>query len=47
VFLDAWRGASMFAQDESKQQYFVTRKDYEEYGSDYMKEHGLGNIIQK
>lgn len=45
--LDAWKGAAMFAQDKSKQQYFVTRKEYEEYGADYMKEHGLGNIIQK
>ncbi|KAG2230003.1 hypothetical protein BDF21DRAFT_422391 [Thamnidium elegans] len=45
--LDAWRGAAMFAQDQSKTQYFITRSDYEEYGSEYMKEHGLGNIIQK
>lgn len=45
--LDAWKGAAMFAQDKTKQQYFVTKKEYEEYGSDYIKEHGLGNIIQK
>ncbi|CAO3614941.1 unnamed protein product [Mucor hiemalis] len=45
--LDAWKGAALFAQDKTKQQYFVTKKEYEEYGSDYIKEHGLGNIIQK
>ncbi|PHZ16032.1 actin-like ATPase domain-containing protein [Rhizopus microsporus ATCC 52813] len=42
--LDAWRGAAMFGQDNTNKQYFVTRKEYEEYGSDYLKEHGLGNI---
>ncbi|CEG69759.1 hypothetical protein RMATCC62417_05776 [Rhizopus microsporus] len=42
--LDAWRGAAMFSQDNTNKQYFVTRKEYEEYGSDYLKEHGLGNI---
>lgn len=45
--LDAWRGAAMFAQDKTKNQYFVSKQEYEEYGSDYIKEHGLGNIIQK
>ncbi|KAI8988523.1 hypothetical protein BDF20DRAFT_337377 [Mycotypha africana] len=45
--LDAWKGAAMFAQDASKEQFFITKKEYEEYGSDYIKEHGLGNIIQK
>lgn len=45
--LDAWKGAAMFAQDEEKKQYFITKQEYEEYGSDYIKEHGLGNIIQK
>ncbi|OAD08703.1 hypothetical protein MUCCIDRAFT_188150 [Mucor lusitanicus CBS 277.49] len=45
--LDAWRGAAMFAQDQTKTQYFVSKQEYEEYGSDYIKEHGLGNIIQK
>lgn len=34
----------MFGQDNTNKQYFVTRKEYEEYGSDYLKEHGLGNI---
>lgn len=45
--LDAWRGAAMFGRDDTKKQYFVTREEYDEYGSDYIKEHGLGNIIQK
>ncbi|KAG0784336.1 hypothetical protein G6F57_012168 [Rhizopus arrhizus] len=42
--LDAWRGAAMFGQDGLNEKYFVTRKEYEEYGSDYLKEHHLGNI---
>lgn len=42
--LDAWRGAAMFGQDESNKQSFVTRQEYEEYGTEYLKEHGLGNI---
>jgi actin-related protein 5 len=45
--LDAWRGAAMFAEDETKTKHFITKQEYEEYGSDYIKEHGLGNIIQK
>ncbi|KAI9478375.1 MAG: hypothetical protein EXX96DRAFT_595711 [Benjaminiella poitrasii] len=45
--LDAWKGAAMFAKDETKKQYFVTKQEYEEFGSDYIKEHGLGNVIQK
>ncbi|KAG1172524.1 hypothetical protein G6F70_006409 [Rhizopus microsporus] len=42
--LDAWRGAAMFGQDNTNKQYFVTRKEYEEYGSDYLKEHGLAGF---
>lgn len=34
----------MFGQDGLNEKYFVTRKEYEEYGSDYLKEHHLGNI---
>lgn len=45
--LDAWRGAAMFGRDETKKQFFVSRREYDEYGSEYIKEHGLGNIIQK
>ncbi|KAI7906081.1 actin-like protein arp5 [Cokeromyces recurvatus] len=45
--LDAWKGAAMFARDESNKDYFITKQEYEEYGSDYIKEHGLGNVIQK
>ncbi|KAI8978476.1 hypothetical protein BDB01DRAFT_726371 [Pilobolus umbonatus] len=44
MVLDAWKGASMFAKDESSKQYFITRGDYDEFGSDYMIEHGLGNV---
>ncbi|KAI8075401.1 uncharacterized protein B0P05DRAFT_580053 [Gilbertella persicaria] len=45
--LDAWRGAAMFAQEESNKQSFITKQEYQEYGPEYMKEHGLGNVVQK
>ncbi|KAI8337817.1 hypothetical protein EDC96DRAFT_450184 [Choanephora cucurbitarum] len=44
--LDAWKGAAMFAQEQANKQYFVTKQEYLEYGSEYMKEHGLGNVLQ-
>lgn len=45
--LDAWRGAAMIAQDRNYTGLTVTRKEYEEYGGDYIKEHGLGNLFLK
>lgn len=45
--LDAWRGMQKWSfTDEAKQSY-VTRKEYEEYGPEYIKEHGLGNVSLK
>ncbi|KAF7732280.1 Nuclear actin-protein involved in chromatin remodeling [Apophysomyces ossiformis] len=44
--IDAWRGAAMFAQDPSYQQYRVSKQEYEEYGGEYIKEHGLGNLAR-
>ncbi|KAG0169111.1 Nuclear actin-protein involved in chromatin remodeling [Apophysomyces sp. BC1034] len=42
--LDAWRGAAMFAQDPTSQQYRVSKQEYEEFGGEYIKEHGFGNL---
>ncbi|CAL8581431.1 Actin-related protein 5 [Xanthoria parietina] len=41
--LDAWRGAAQWAAGAESNQRFVTREDYQEKGSEYMKEHNLGN----
>lgn len=42
--LDAWKGAASWAKDKSRVgRAYVTRQEYEEKGSDYMKEHELGN----
>lgn len=44
--LDAWKGMAKFSRDEtSYNQSFITKRDYEEYGPDYIKEHKLGNIL--
>ncbi|KAL9604385.1 MAG: hypothetical protein Q9219_000573 [cf. Caloplaca sp. 3 TL-2023] len=43
--LDAWRGAAQWAAAPKSRQNFVTREDYHEKGSEYMKEHNLGNAI--
>jgi actin-related protein 5 len=45
--LDAWHGAAGWAGAASGaklRQASVTRQEYEEMGSDYMKEHDLGNV---
>ncbi|KAI9027581.1 putative chromatin remodeling complex subunit [Phycomyces nitens] len=44
--LDAWRGAAMVALDAKFKNMSVSRKEYEEYGGEYIKEHGLGNIFR-
>ncbi|KAL8705154.1 MAG: hypothetical protein Q9201_001721 [Fulgogasparrea decipioides] len=41
--LDAWRGAAQWAAAPESSQGFVTRQEYEEKGSDYIKEHNFGN----
>lgn len=46
--LDSWHGMYKWANNEqdSKNGY-VTKEDYEEYGAEYIKEHGLGNVSLK
>ncbi|KAL0078787.1 hypothetical protein J3Q64DRAFT_1638036 [Phycomyces blakesleeanus] len=44
--LDAWKGAAMVALDEKFKNIRVSKKEYEEYGGEYIKEHGLGNIFR-
>ncbi|KAI3653551.1 hypothetical protein MP228_001498 [Amoeboaphelidium protococcarum] len=45
--LDAWRGASKWALDHltnKNQKVFITRKQYEECGADYLQEHQCSNL---
>ncbi|QLG72535.1 hypothetical protein HG535_0D02430 [Zygotorulaspora mrakii] len=43
--LDCWKGMAKFANNEVDfKKGFVTRKEYEEYGPEYIKEHNLGNV---
>ena len=42
---DGFNGAKHFAnQFISEDKYFLTRKDYEEYGDEYLKEHVCSNV---
>ncbi|KAI3405981.2 ARP5 [Candida oxycetoniae] len=41
--LDAWHGMSKWANSEDSKDAYVTRAEFEEYGPEYIKEHGLGN----
>jgi actin-related protein 5 len=45
--LDSWKGAARWATKESKDFYKVSvnRKEYEECGGDYLKEHRFSNIL--
>lgn len=44
--LDAWRGAASWASDKARSgKSFITRADYDEKGSEYLKEHDLGNAF--
>ncbi|KAL8720408.1 MAG: hypothetical protein Q9225_002728 [Loekoesia sp. 1 TL-2023] len=43
--LDAWRGAAQWASAPKSSQCFVTKEEYQEKGSEYMKEHNLGNAV--
>ncbi|KAL8849313.1 MAG: hypothetical protein Q9221_005723 [Calogaya cf. arnoldii] len=43
--LDAWRGAAQWAAGAESNQRFVSREEYQEKGSEYMKEHNLGNSM--
>lgn len=40
--LDAWRGIAKWSLDEKA---YVTRKEYDEFGSEYIKEHTWGNPL--
>ncbi|RLV95355.1 Actin-related protein 5 [Spathaspora sp. JA1] len=42
--LDAWHGMQMWSESEECQNGYVTKEEYEEYGAEYIKEHGLGNV---
>lgn len=42
--LDAWKGAAQWARETEHQQHFVSRDEYQEKGSEYMKEHDQGNL---
>jgi actin-related protein len=41
--LDAWQGASIFAQDSENHRHYLTRQQYHEMGADYIVEHVYGN----
>lgn len=41
--LDAWKGAAQWAAERESRKNFFTRQEYNEKGSDYLKEHHLGN----
>ncbi|KAG8530053.1 uncharacterized protein KY384_005535 [Bacidia gigantensis] len=42
--LDAWKGAAAWAKEPGFKAASVSRAEYDERGSEYMKEHNLGNI---
>ena len=42
--LDAWKGAANWAREPGYKTASVSRAEYEEKGSEYMKEHNLGNV---
>ncbi|KAK6460080.1 vacuolar targeting, actin-related protein [Scheffersomyces coipomensis] len=41
---DAWRGMKKWSSSEECESSYISKADYEEYGPDYIKEHGLGNV---
>lgn len=44
---DAWHGAAMVARNAAFKKYAISRREYEEYGGEYIKEHGLGNVFRR
>lgn len=44
---DAWRGMQKWSFTEEAEKSYVTRQEYEEYGPEYIKEHGLGSVCLK
>lgn len=45
--LDAWYGARDFGLNSNLKNYLVTRKEYEEKGGEYFKEHPMSNMYHK
>lgn len=43
--LDSWRGAAQWAGKKESRSNFITRADFAEKGSEYIKEHELGNAF--
>lgn len=41
---DSWRGMQKWASSEECENSYISKADYEEYGPEYIKEHGLGNV---
>ncbi|KAK4686158.1 actin-related protein 5, partial [Tremellales sp. Uapishka_1] len=44
--LEAWRGMAEWSVGEEARQARVTRQEYEEYGGEWLKEHGWGNVAR-
>ncbi|QBM86729.1 actin-related protein 5 [Metschnikowia aff. pulcherrima] len=42
--LDAWKGMQKWSTSADAKENYVSRKEYDEYGPEYIKEHGLGNV---
>lgn len=42
--IDPWRGMSKWANSEESKNCYVSKAEYEEFGAEYIKEHGLGNV---
>ncbi|EDO16711.1 hypothetical protein Kpol_1003p16 [Vanderwaltozyma polyspora DSM 70294] len=42
--LDSWKGMAKWAKSEDYNKSFITKKEYEEYGPEYIKEHKMGNV---
>jgi actin-related protein 5 len=40
---DAWRGMAKWSRTDTMGRALITRAEYEEFGADYLKVHGLGN----
>lgn len=43
--LDAWKGAAQWANSSESRPAFVSRAEYLEKGSEYIREHNLGNVF--
>lgn len=42
--LEAWRGMAQWSGTEAAKQARVTRQEYDEYGGEWLREHGWGNV---